>query len=750
MTAATVTGEIRKTVEVGFELKSVSTEVERDGQTGVYLEGYMAFFPKKDRGGDNWTLDLRAGSTSRRAIEAYFSKNPALLFEHGKDPTVFRKMLGSTVEYRVDVNGIWVRDWVPRPAENSPLFDIYLKIKAGIYKAFSIAGRWVKNARSTIIELEDIAEHSVVAIPMSPDTLFSLAKAFTADKSQVEQALALASQFQEKAGARISAATRQQIEEAISCLQMLLGSTNTGDSGTSGTSEVENEDGEALVEVELEITQGKSAVELRAALDTLKGVLEMADKEKGAAAATETTTTTASAASAVGTVTISAEKWADVEKMLAERAAQAIELEAERRAKEKLELEAKAAEDAAKAAKAEEDRINALVDQKMAAMRSGNRLTYSPERAGDIYSGGKAPAHINNRGEPEFRLTEFAAWSAMGKSYDYMQKFQARSGEKASAQQESIGSLGGFLVPEQYSNQVIPLARAKAVVRALGATVLPMASDVLNAPREISDVTTYWGAEGATLTDSNRTFAQLSFTAKKLHALVKVTREQMEDSNPSIEKLLRESMAAAIALAEDLAFLTGTGNNNQPLGVITALIGKSNSVTYVTGAVSANPQHTNLTRAAGIVRSNNWTPNGWVMHSRSNTSLLNVKDTAGQPTFRNVVGGYDWSQQRSAMLDQSNSSDPTSVQFGELLGYRQALSNQLTVSAATGGTAPAVVGDWSKYYIAERAGLRIEMDTSIGFTQDIVYIKATLRLDGQPGVPEAFCVVNQFPAEDVA
>ena len=80
---------------------------------------------------------------------------------------------------------------------------------------------------------------------------------------------------------------------------------------------------------------------------------------------------------------------------------------------------------------------------------------------------------------------------------------------------EQRGSTGGFLVPEQYAQTLIPLLRAKSVVRAAGATVYPMNSDTLNLPKQSGASGTAWGAENALFTeDTNPTFEQKTLVLK--------------------------------------------------------------------------------------------------------------------------------------------------------------------------------------------------------------------------------------------
>lgn len=126
---------------------------------------------------------------------------------------------------------------------------------------------------------------------------------------------------------------------------------------------------------------------------------------------------------------------------------------------------------------------------------------------------------------------------------------------------------GGFLVPEVLRSQLLEIALEMAVVRPL-ATVVPM--DSARVPFPMIDSTTnngsvfggmvtYWGEEGAALTDSNPTFGKIELDAKKLTGLSVVPNELLQDSIISFMGLLERLWPQALAFEEDAKFQTGTG-----------------------------------------------------------------------------------------------------------------------------------------------------------------------------------------------
>jgi HK97 family phage major capsid protein len=220
----------------------------------------------------------------------------------------------------------------------------------------------------------------------------------------------------------------------------------------------------------------------------------------------------------------------------------------------------------------------------------------------------------------------------------------------------------------------------------------------------------------------------------------------MDDGNPGIEQIVRQDIAATMALAEDSAFLQGSGVGETPLGILNTI--GITSFAFSSGAASAAPEYKALVKAAGIVRANNAKPNGIVHHSRIGDQILGVIDTTGQPIANNAIGGFKWNDIQAAGGRTTN--DPNVVQFGSLLGLTQAFTNQLTMSANTTGTGTVLLGDWSKVYIGDRQDLKIEMDRSLGFLNGTIYIKVTKRCDIVLTIPQAFCAVSVFPGVDIA
>jgi HK97 family phage major capsid protein/HK97 family phage prohead protease len=131
---------------------------------------------------------------------------------------------------------------------------------------------------------------------------------------------------------------------------------------------------------------------------------------------------------------------------------------------------------------------------------------------------------------------------------------------------EGSDATGGFTVPEITASAFIDRMRAATVCVRAGARTVPLTSDKTTIARLASDVTTAWRNENAEVVASDPTFEGVVFTPRSLAALVRVSRELLEDSL-NIESMLERSFAAAFALEVDRVALRGSGTAPEPRGI---------------------------------------------------------------------------------------------------------------------------------------------------------------------------------------
>lgn len=220
----------------------------------------------------------------------------------------------------------------------------------------------------------------------------------------------------------------------------------------------------------------------------------------------------------------------------------------------------------------------------------------------------------------------------------------------------SVGSAGGFIVPPDVMNEVIPLLRAQAVVRSAGPRNIPMPRGTMTLPGQASAATASYGSEVKAITKSQQSLSQIVASYKKLTALVPVSNDMMRYADPAVDAFVRDDLVKVMALREDLAFLTGDGTQDTPRGYLSF----ANGYGTTPGVFSSGA---NSTAAAG----GNWltstavytlatvaselggavnkldtanVPDSkrvWFMHPRSFNYLFNVQNSLGVYVFRDEL-----------------------------------------------------------------------------------------------------------------
>ena len=150
-----------------------------------------------------------------------------------------------------------------------------------------------------------------------------------------------------------------------------------------------------------------------------------------------------------------------------------------------------------------------------------------------------------------------------------------QNGIQTKALSEGTNYLGGYLVPPEFSTDIIDLRETYGVARQV-ARVVPMSSDTLTIPRRVGGLTAYFVGEAATITNSDKTWDQINLVAKKLAALTLWSSELNEDAMISIGDDLAGEIAYAFSQKEDECYFNGDGTSTY--GGITGVRSKLRNV----------------------------------------------------------------------------------------------------------------------------------------------------------------------------
>lgn len=242
----------------------------------------------------------------------------------------------------------------------------------------------------------------------------------------------------------------------------------------------------------------------------------------------------------------------------------------------------------------------------------------------------------------------------------------------------------------------IDLLRNKMLVRQMGATILSGLVGNVAIPKQTGGATASWVAEDGNASDSLLTLAQVTMSPKTVTGVTQITRKLLQQSSMDVEMMVREDLAAVLALAMDLAALHGTGSNNQPTG-IAATSGIGSVAGGDNGLAPAWSHLVQLETEVAVDNADIGTL-GYLTNTKVRGKL--------KQTFINTTGGDTplWKDGADGM--------------GLLNGYRAGVTNQVS-SALTKGTSSGVCsaiffGNWRDLIIGLWGGLDIMADPYSG------------------------------------
>lgn len=282
----------------------------------------------------------------------------------------------------------------------------------------------------------------------------------------------------------------------------------------------------------------------------------------------------------------------------------------------------------------------------------------------------------------------------------------------------SSGAAGGFIVPPDYTNEIIELLRPRAVVRAANPRTMPMPRGTMRLPGQSAAATAGYGAEGAKIASSQPSLNEIIASYHKLSALVPVSNDMMRYADPAVDAFVRDDLVKVIALAEDKAFILSDGSGDAPRGMLAfandyvitgggtaGLWNSAANSTLASGGnfISSNETYTLATVAQELGGAVNKLDTAnvpdirrrWFMHPRSWNYLNNVQNSLGVYVYRDELSrgtllGYPVSKSTQIPINLYDSSgSATAGTFVFLAEMDDALildSMQLELAVSREGT----------------------------------------------------------------
>ena len=320
-------------------------------------------------------------------------------------------------------------------------------------------------------------------------------------------------------------------------------------------------------------------------------------------------------------------------------------------------------------------------------------------------------------------------WSKAGFEREVSQEIEKQSGRTARGffvpgdvfkrdLTQGTATAGGHVTPDVHRGDLfIDALRDTSVVQQAGATVFRGLKGDIKIPRLTTKGTVGFVAENSATSETNQAFDQVTMTERTLGGFVDLSRVLINNSDPSIEQIVRNDMTQQIGLKIDEVAFEG-GGSNEPTGIIQ------------TGSLP--------TVAIGT--------NGGAITYDATIDL--IKEVAKNSALRGSLGYVATPEVIYQMRKTPKVSSTDSVMImdnaDQLNGYRVYQSSQLPKDLTKGslsGTAHAMLfGNFQDLLIGYYSGLDVLVDPFTGSSA------GTVRLNFFTGMDVAVRHINSFSA----
>jgi HK97 family phage major capsid protein len=284
---------------------------------------------------------------------------------------------------------------------------------------------------------------------------------------------------------------------------------------------------------------------------------------------------------------------------------------------------------------------------------------------------------------------------------------------RADGQKIGVPSEGGFLVPDDFAVDFLELVTQTSPIMQR-ARVFPMNSETLKIPAvddsnhstDRAGLVAVWRGEGQVLSPDTIKTRQLELHAHKLTLLCKATREFLQDGL-NADRFIRDTMVREAAWSLDSAFLRGTGAG-MPLGMLT-----SPNLLVVSKEDGQEADTVQWENVLNLYQSLNpaATVPVWFASPSCKAQIFNMTVALG------TAGVNYWPSLREAT--------PKGM---ELFGFPVYFSEQMEILGDQGDILLAAP---ENYVIGLRQQVEVDVSPHVGFLTDEIYIRLTLRVDGQ-------------------
>jgi HK97 family phage major capsid protein len=221
------------------------------------------------------------------------------------------------------------------------------------------------------------------------------------------------------------------------------------------------------------------------------------------------------------------------------------------------------------------------------------------------------------------------------------------------------------------------------------------------------------------------TFGSVTYVTGELYANPSATQQMLDDSEVDLEQWLAGEVEQEFSLQENIAFVSGTGANGRPNGILTYVTGAANAAAHPYGAITlTNSGAAATVTADGIVN---------LVHALPSAFLQNAQFAMNRDTMRAVRLLKDTTNQY--LWQPSYQAGTPSTLAGYGVSEVAAMPNLAAASKSI------LFGDFKRsYLIVDRVGVRLLRDP---FTnKPYVMFYTTKRVGGGLLNPESMKALN--------
>jgi hypothetical protein len=300
--------------------------------------------------------------------------------------------------------------------------------------------------------------------------------------------------------------------------------------------------------------------------------------------------------------------------------------------------------------------------------------------------------------------------SGMATALSRMSRSQIRRLLSRDALAGDFTTAGAFIQP-QFILPIIELLRNRVVCDSLGATFMGgLMGDVI-LPRQEAATTAQSLPEGAVLNPFDQVIGQLRMTPKRVGSTQNYSRLALLQTTPDFEAFVRDDHFKVIAIYMDEMALNGSGQGDQPLGIL-------NQIGISSVLFNGTPTYAGIVSMRTKIRQFNVPgPLGFTTTSVGQGRLSVLPETLVGST---VVSGSTAAIWKGDELD------------GTILGARAIASQQVPGDLL-------VAGVWSNLIIGQWGGINVVVDNYTRAGRDEIVLTLNTYMDTQVRHAQAFC-----------